>query len=400
MPFHVSSEVGRLRQVIMHRPEPRSDRAAARADDHRTGVARAQHDVLAGILTENGVQVHDFAELLTETLDVATARSWLLERILTDRTVGPELTLPLRWLWETHDSRQLAASLIGGVRKDEVPEAARRGLSWETLAPSDDVLPPLPDHRVQRRHSVLVYGGVCLATGNSPFSIQEHLYSALYRFHPMFAEQGLPLWYGDAGERSPSTLDGGDVQVLGRGRVLAAVGGRTTAGGVEQLASNLFRDGGACVILVVESPGGATGRGLDDTVSMVDRDVVMVSPNLPEGVRSWTVRPRWDAPDPDGLEVVANDSFLGSMRDVLGLNRLTVLTSAEEPRRGPGDRGRPSHPFLVVEPGTVICDERNHSTNSLLERRGIEVVTVAGSELAGGRGGPRGLTCVIERDAV
>jgi len=74
--------------------------------------------------------------------------------------------------------------------------------------------------------------------------------------------------------------------------VLASVGGRTTAGGLEQLARNLFRDGGACAILVVESPRGTSGPGLDGTVSMVDRDVVVVNPNLPERVRSWTVRPR------------------------------------------------------------------------------------------------------------
>jgi arginine deiminase len=47
----------------------------------------------------------------------------------------------------------------------------------------------------------------------------------------------------------------------------------------------------------------------------------------------------------------------------------------------------------------VVSYERNARSNDLLNRAGVEVLTIPGSELGRGRGGPRCMSCPIERDA-
>src|SRR3954465_7895161 len=94
--FRVDSEVGQLRQVILHRPGLELKRLTPGNKDRLLfddvlWVSRAQeeHDRFAPLLRERGAQVHLFGELLQATVALPDAKKYVLDRIFDERVYGP-----------------------------------------------------------------------------------------------------------------------------------------------------------------------------------------------------------------------------------------------------------------------------------------------------------------------
>ena len=204
MTMSVRSEVGRLRQAIVHRPglelarlTPENIGGLLFDDVMWASKAKEEHDVFAEALRDMGVQVHYFEQLLAETLEVPEGRAFVLDRVCTPEMLGPELVDALRRLTDDLDAASLAEHLIGGVLKDELRSVQARSLKWEMLRADDFLLTPLPNHLFARDNSAWVYGGVSVGPMAKPARQRESVHvRAVYRYHPMFAGSHFATYYG------------------------------------------------------------------------------------------------------------------------------------------------------------------------------------------------------------
>jgi arginine deiminase len=403
--YRVDSEVGRLREVLLHRPGLEFQRltpgnVGELLFDDVLWVERAQeeHDRFADVLREHGVVVHLFGTLLRETLALPAARQHVLDRVFDERVFGPLAVDALRGCFEAMDAATLAGHLVGGITKQEVRDrvAIPPSMAFHGLSPDAFVLEPLPNHLYPRDTSAWIHGGVTINSMRRSARRRESLhYEAIYRWHPMFAGQRFPTWSEDIAS-GLATVEGGDVLVLGDGALLVGLSGRTTAAGVERLARTLFADGEVDRIVALRFPGNRAQVHLDAVLTMADPETFVKFEGLGM-LPSYTVRP---GPSPDRVHVACHepDRMYDSISEAMGLDKIRVLTAEQDVHAARREQWDAGCNLLAVSPGVVVAYERNVTTNSYLRRNGIEVLEVPGGELIRGRGGPRCMSCPILRD--
>lgn len=401
-PF-IASDLAPLEQVMVHRPGKEMLRLTpANMDeflfDDLLWLERAQeeHDAFADALRSRGVEVLHFDTLLAEAVATESGRTAALAEAFGEDDLGVGTAEAVRLLAEDLTPGELAELLIAGLTKSELLDAVpvRDSVLLHTMGGDDFVLPPLPNHLFTRDTSAWIDRGVTVCTMRKAARRRESLNGRLiYRHHPMFSSSELTMWDDGLGPEQ-AAIEGGDIIVLGNGSVLIGMGERTGAQGAEILARALLTDGCVQRVIALEMPKARAQMHLDTVMTMADEGVFVKYAGLGM-LRSHTITCS------DGVTLNVRSNAPEDMHTVIavamGLDSIEVLCPPLDGPAADREQWHDGSNLVALAPGVVVAYERNTTTNDFLADRGIEVVSIAGSELGRGRGGPRCMTCPISR---
>ncbi len=421
--FGVHSEIGKLRKVLVHRPDLSLQRLTPANHDELlfddviwVQHAQREHDAFVDRMRDWGVQVFYLSDLLIETLAASTtARQLITSLVITENTVGTALVQPLREMLNQLSPEVLARHLIGGMTKGEAKQLAGKDLfghnSLLGITADDNafILPPLPNSLFTRDSSSWIYHGVSI---NSMYHQARHLESynvgIIYHFHPMFQEADFSFWMPlmeedggrcrfDTETFGRASIEGGDIMPIGNKTLLVGLSQRTTGQMIEQLAARLFASGEVERVIVAQMTRDRAHMHLDTVFTMLDYDAVTIYPKVVEQIRAYSIRP---GDHENQFHITPEKHFLDAIRDAMRVRKLRVIPTGGDEYQQAREQWDDGNNTVAIEPGVVIAYRKNTFTNQAMRRAGIRVLEIDGFELGRGRGGGHCMTCPLLRDGL
>ena len=409
--LHVGSEVGQLRKVIVHRPELSINRLTPTNceeflfdDVVHVDKALTEHDNFIDELERHGVTCYLLRDLLNETLKISAAKTWVLDLQVSAYRYGAPIAQEVRSYLSSLSEDRLTSHLLGGLALDELSSTCASPVRG-TMSDLEFLMDPLPNHLFTRDTSCWIYNGVSINPMAMKARRRERIHlGAIYKFHPMFCKAN-PLFYcGDKDsdydrDYEWTTIEGGDILVLGNRTVLMGISERTSAQGVEFLSKQLFSSNQADLVIAVLLPKERSCMHLDTVLTQIDKDCFIYYPKVinRDDLKLWELRPGSSLGNVEATPL--NDTIKNVISRAVGCQQVDWIETGGNKYEKEREQWNDANNLLAIKPRVVIAYEHNEKTIENLKKKGVEVVAIRGEHLGRGRGGPRCMSCPIDREA-
>ncbi|MBQ7703094.1 MAG: arginine deiminase [Firmicutes bacterium] len=400
--IHNFSEIGKLNKVLLHRPglelealTPSTIQRLLFDDIPYLKIAQEEHDKFAQTLRDNGVEVVYYVQEAAKALSEPSVQIEFVNEFLKLSKINSKgLNSAMASFLLEMSPEEMITKVIAGIKRDEVKTKDTTSLMDLVQDDYPFVSDPMPNLYFTRDPGACVGEGINIHHMHTEARRRESLILRyIYKYNRDFAKEEDKMWYD---LKDSYSIEGGDVLVLSKDMVAVGLSERTTISGCENFARNLLKNSGFKKVLAFDIPESRAFMHLDTVFTMVDYDKFTIHPEIegPLAVYEITL-------DKNG------DLKFKAMKDELHkiLAKELKVPAVQLLRCGGGDllaaqreQWNDGSNTLCISPGTVVTYERNYVTNDLLDKAGIKVLTVPSAELSRGRGGPRCMSCPVNRE--
>ena len=401
--IHNTSEIGRLRRVLLHRPGGELENLMPEYlerllfdDIPYLKEAQEEHDAFADCLRQSGVEVVYLTDLVLQSITDRSVRDELIRQFAAEAGIeDPRLRDTVAEHLSAMPDREMVQTMMAGIRRQDLRAAG--GRLGDYLAAAGDGYPfavdPMPNLYFTRDPFATIGTGVSIHKMHTPTRNRETLFGKFIFEHDP-AYRNTPRWY-DRGETT--SLEGGDILILSPSVLAVGISQRTQEDSIDQLAetvlsqSKTFRK-----VLAFNIPKSRSFMHLDTVFTMVDRDKFTVHPNILSQITVFVM----ELDENRKMTIRQEDGRLEDiLREHLELDRVTLIPCGQGSEIDAArEQWSDGSNTLAIAPGEVVVYSRNYVTNRSLEEAGIKVHTIPSAELSRGRGGPRCMSMPLWRD--